>query len=179
MQNLILYFAAIIRKYYMKYFFYSLLLLFAVILYGCPYESDVPIDEPAIPADKELFGKWSEVGVEKSYINVLAGGKNVYKLVNNSWDIELSSYQVQKCTAHMSEVKGIQFLNVRPEMKHGGAYYISRFAVNQSQDTIYLTPILETNSPKFTNSTELKAWISENINSEDIFDEYHVFARVE
>jgi hypothetical protein len=157
-----------------------LLLLSAFAMWGCPYESVVPIDEPSIPIDKGLFGKWMQQGEEKSYAALSKLSKSdstSYRLVYNSWTSEHRSYEVKLFKAWFSRIKEHWFINIQPEMKSGGTFFICAIDCNNTQDTIRLRPISNDNAPKYTKSKDLRKWISKKMDQKDFFDQEEVFLR--
>ncbi len=158
-----------------------LLLCCSVAFWGCPYESAVPIDEPSIPIDNGLFGKWQQLGEENSYATFSKPtpiDSTMYRLSYNSWTSEHRSYEVKTFKAWLSRVKERWFINIQPEMKTGGNYFICAFSCNNTQDTIRLRPVAEAGAPKFNRSKDLRHWISKKMGTENFFDAEELFIRV-
>jgi hypothetical protein len=160
----------------------AIVLMFtALFLWGCPYESVVPIDDPSIPIDRGLFGKWQRTGEEKSYASLSKLSRTdsaSYQLVYNSWTTEHRSYDVKIFKAWLSRVNETWFINIQPQMKSVGNFYLCAFQCNNTQDTIRLRPILEEGSPKFSKSEDLKKWILQKMGNRDFFDSEESFVRV-
>ena len=148
------------------------------VLTACPYESPVPVDEPNIAIDTALFGKWKHIDEEKSYASVSRQSDHCYRMVYNSWPSEHRSYHVKMFTTHVSVLSGSYFLNVQPDMKTGGSYYISELNVNPGKDTLTLRPVSDEHRRKFSNSVEFREWILKKMKKKDFFDKKELFVRV-
>ena len=160
-----------------------LLILFsgALILWGCPYASDVPVDEPCIRVDKGLYGKWRIPSEEKSYAelgNLSRGDSTSYRLIYNLWSVENNTYEINLCKAWLSRVKERWFLNIQPESKSGGNIFICAFQCDKSQETIHLKPIAAEDAPRFGTSSDLRKWIARNMRKKDFFESEISFVRV-
>lgn len=157
-----------------------LLLLFAFALWGCPYESEVPVDEPGIRINEEWFGLWKRPGEEKSYAS-LSKYKPTdtlsYRLVYNSWTSEHRSYEVKMFKAFLSKVDETYFMNIQPEMKMGGNFFLFGISCNATIDTLRLRPVNEENAPRFTDSPSLREWIKKQLVQKNFFDAEELFVR--
>jgi hypothetical protein len=157
---------------------YLLLAGLCVLIWGCPYESMVPLDEPYIPVDVKLFGKWKNIGDEQSYSVVSKSDANVYRIVHNSWTSEHRSYDVKSFRAHMSVLNGTAFVNIQPDAKTAGSYYICSFRANQTPDSVFIRPVNESLRKKCTNSADLRAWMIKKMKSKNFFEKEEVFVKV-
>lgn len=158
------------------------LLLLAMLLYGCPYDSTVPIDEPRFPAIRSLFGQWKQPNLEKSYAAVSRYQMRDtmrYRVVYNSWTAEKGSYQVKIFKAQMSEVAGAYFFNIAPESKTSAPYFILGIRWNQAKDSLWLRPVNGEGAPRFSDSPALKSWIEANMTKKDFFEPEEVFVRAQ
>lgn len=158
-----------------------LLVPFAFLLWGCPYDSEVPISEPSMTVYKEWYGLWKIPGEEKSYASMTRYSKVDslhYRVVYNTWTSEQGSYMTKHFKAHLSRVNGSLFINIQPEMKLGGNYYLFGIRGNAAADTIRLRPLNEEIKEKFSNSDSLRSWLGANMDRKDFFEDEEVFVRV-
>lgn len=166
----------------MKKFLIPCLLLTALMLMSCPYDSSVPIDEPQFPAIRSLFGQWRQPGEPKSYAAISryhVRDTMRYRMVYNSWTAEKGSYQVKIFKAQLSKVADTYFFNIAPESKTSAPYFILGVRWNSAQDSLWLRPVNGEGAPRFTDSPALKSWIEANMTKKDFFDAEELFVRAQ
>lgn len=177
-----------------KTLLYFLALPFLLVIAGCPYESDYPIDDPSIKVDINYLGKWEDT--EKKTVGMSGGDGTdvpVYVVTRKSDYIygvsyKYSSYSeedgytesVDNYEAHISIVGGIQFLNVKKtsindvsEENRTGKYMLYKLEISGS--TMVLTELSSCINKKFSNSAQVKSFITQNLTNELLYTESITF----
>ena len=134
-----------------------------ILLWGCPYTSDVPISKP-IALDTRLTGKWEQKASDDNLFMVSKDGDE-YKIEKK----EKKSGNVTVYKAILSDVKGIKYLSI---YENGGtpSYSLYKVEVSKGNDLVTLSGITENVQEKFTTSDELKAFIEKYQNLSFFFD---------
>ena len=139
----------------------SILFLFSFMLMGCPYESEVPIDQPQVKVDKNLIGKWvvqNDDNKQPDYLEITKADEMKYQIDLYSW--ENDHYNMERYYSFISILGDQNFMNVQSEgeTKYGLYKYLLE---SKSLTVIEVTDNID---EKFENSKELKAFIKENMN---------------
>ena len=67
------------------------LVVLAVMLGGCPYSSEFPIDQPTVKIDEKLLGKWEPKSTSDYIYDVTKGEANTYIITKKN-----KSYKINK-----------------------------------------------------------------------------------
>lgn len=129
------------------------MLCLAVVLGGCPYKSELPIDNPSVKVDPALLGYWQSA----------SKGYTVSKL--DTYHYLISDKQSETGSEHkafMSNVGTDRFLNVIDDSEGPTMYYLYRLTLNSAGNQITLSGVTENIDEHFSNSAELKAFIERN-----------------
>lgn len=137
--------------------FFLPLLVMAVMLGGCPYTSEVPIDEPSLKVKNEMLGKWEKKSTDKDVYTISKADKFTYQIEKTGPDSKTPS--VYK--AFMSEVGGDIFMNMTETggQSDGKTYILFKVETNDAGNKITLRGLTENIDEKFTSSAELKKFI--------------------
>lgn len=140
-------------------FFYTMVILMAILLTGCPYKAKFPIDGPAISIDKSLLGKWKTSKSTKDYWEIKQGSNTkMYKILDWKWSRSKKKYdKPKKYTAHWSKAGGEKFLNIKIDSSN---YIFYRMA--QKGAGWWADPITGNIRTKLKNSGQLKAFITKH-----------------
>lgn len=86
----------------------------SLLLYGCPYESNVPLTSNAYKIDEAFLGKWIRCSTEGvcDYLNVVAQNNYEYAFTYKRYNHEKSKWIFFSERAFLSKVNRIQFLNI-------------------------------------------------------------------
>jgi Zn-finger nucleic acid-binding protein len=152
---------------------FTFLILSCVVVGGCPYETDVPIDAPSVIVDPNLLGTWIDNGNVNEIYTVSRQDDYTYQIVATQEDEK----ETETYTAHASIVNKTTFLNIkktRPEPMTN-SYILYKIELRGDQEVI-LTEITENIDEKFSSSQELKKFISKNMNNSYFYgkDETHL-----
>ncbi|HXB39864.1 MAG TPA: hypothetical protein VNZ49_04930 [Bacteroidia bacterium] len=128
-----------------------------LVLQGCPYNSEIAIDEPAVKTDAKLLGKWEPKNSGDYMYTVTKKSDYLYDFSKKSKNTptDTSSY-----LGYVSLIDGVQFLNVYDKYSSSTkTYYLYKMEMTTSGAKITLSPVTENITEKFANSADLKAFI--------------------
>ena len=136
----------------MKKFFPYLMLLFSLLFMGCPYGSEVAIDDGKTKIDDKLLGKWeSKSSSDYDYI--------VSKLDEKK---PRGEGDVTVYFGFLSNVGATKFLNVWEEQNSTRTYYFYKMDISSSGAKLTLSPVTDNIKEKFESSSELKSFFEKN-----------------
>jgi hypothetical protein len=132
------------------------LLAIAFLFMGCPYGTEVAIDEkPQIKVMSALLGKWEKrSSADYSY--------TVSRLDEYNYKIEkltTSSGEKTVYTGFLSDVEGEKFFNIREETATPKTYYLYKVDLSGGDNMVKLVSVTDNIDEKFTSSAELKKFI--------------------
>jgi hypothetical protein len=172
------------------------LLPLTILLYACPFESNVPMEaKPVEPIDSSLLGYWYGIvkdgsdffGIEA--LDITRQSDSVYAITRYGKAIkdDIILPDTAYFTAYTSFIDDQRYLNVegtvlivtprknkQPEMKKEKVYYMA--AMDIRHDTLTVKTITETFSTKkiFKNPGELKQLITELTSQQkNIYDDQY------
>lgn len=134
----------------------SLLVLCSIGLFGCPYESKVPISQPTIPVNKSMLGKWSSKDEVYNSYTVTQASPTEYNIEQVNTLGEIKHYK-----GFLSQVKGSMFMNVYSDSTK--AYFLYKVVIDAA-DRFTLIPFSDEIAQKFTSSNELQDFVGKNMN---------------
>lgn len=141
----------------------SLVAICCLGLFGCPYESQVPISTPNIAVDNRLLGVWSSKDeVYNTYI-VSKGSDKEYRIVQKNIS------NTSKFTGFLSEVKGTLFMNLRCDST--GTYYLYKFRLDAAGNKFSLLPLSDNLPDHFGSMDGLKNYMEKNMNFQSFYNE--------
>ena len=129
-------------------------LVAVVLLWGCPYRSDVPLDSPSVAADPRLVGLWREESAPTSAQYVIeADGAFGYKVAVTG-DEGTTVYR-----AHLTSVGNKTYVNLR-DGADAGSYSLFLLEVADDGKMFTLHPVTENITERFTESADLRAYVA-------------------
>lgn len=144
----------------------TLMLGCSILLCGCPYASPYPIDEPSIPVDEKLIGKWTP---EKDAAFTLTVAKGIddfhYKIEKR----DVVTGDLEMFQAFISEIDGKRYVQAYEVRSRGRNYYFYRIAL-VTERNMKLLAVTENIDERFTNSAELKAFFARHQQTSFFFD---------
>lgn len=145
----------------MKKFLFRLGLLpcLMLVLQGCPYGSEVAIDEPAVKIDEKLLGKWEAKNSTEYTYTITKKDDFSYKFEKTG----KSSPEATLYTAFISVVDGVRFLNVSEDASTTKTFYLYKLEMSGSGAKATLHPVTENITEKFATSGELKDFIKKHM----------------
>lgn len=141
-----------------------------LILSGCPYESLVPISEPAEKIDTLLFGTWEKRSNRNEIYIVSKKDEFVYNILHHNLDLHTSS----QLLAFTSKIGDHTFINIWEPDSVPILYKLYRLETDFS-GLMSLREISDSTIKKFTSSSELKHFIKTNMEREGFFGFENVF----
>jgi uncharacterized protein with beta-barrel porin domain len=138
----------------MKKFFPYLMFVFSLLFMGCPYGSEVAIDDGKTKIDEKLLGKWeSKSSSDYDYI--------VSKIDDTTYKIEKKPRGEGEVTVYIGFLSAIgttKFLNVWEEQNTTRTYYFYKMDISGSGAKLTLSPVTDNIKEKFESSSELKSF---------------------
>lgn len=143
-----------------------LLIGISFILYGCPYDSHVPIDDPkANSIDLQLLGRWKNRSDGTIY--------TFRKYDDHTYSVSYSTKtDVVSYYPFMSFVNNMSFLCVPHDCEYGEGddYYLFGITIGNNGNTLTIKGL---NNPSdyitAKTSAELRSWIYNNMNSSSFY----------
>lgn len=97
-----------------------------LLLTACPYNSEVPIDEPTVKIDDKLIGKWEAKNSGDYFYYVTKKDDFTYKFEKKGKkNTESTVY-----TGFLSVIDGVKFMNVYEDNSSAKSYYL--YKIEQS-----------------------------------------------
>lgn len=141
----------------MKKFFLQLGLMagLMIVLQGCPYGTEVAIDEPSVKIDDKLLGKWEAKNSGDYTYTVTKKDDFNYKFEKKG----KTSTDASMYTGFLSVIDGVKFMNIYEDAASPKTYYLYKLEMSGSGAKATLVPVTENITEKFENSADLKAFI--------------------
>lgn len=140
------------------------LMAIVVLLSGCPFSSNVPIDEGTVKVSSDLVGEWMSAADKESenptYFIVTKDDK--FKATAKKMEYSSSDSSYSKTIYHLtfSDVNGEIFMNALEE--EGTTYSLYKFSFNEKTGEIQTSEVTDYIKETFTTSNELKDFIAKN-----------------
>jgi hypothetical protein len=144
------------------------LLLLLFITTGCPYESDVPLDQPSVSIPEGLPGNWTNQEDSGSVIEVTP--KDAFSFEINYTSVKEAPKQY---VGHLSQIKNVPILNLHPVTPVSGlskGYAFFRFRLSANGKELVLTPVTENIKEQFQSSRKLNAFFRKCIHFSFFYD---------
>jgi len=143
-----------------------LLLLAAILFTACPYQSQVPIDDPSVKVDKALLGKWIDASekdkVYPAFYDIRKEGPLEYKIIENTFEAADSSYRQVTYISHISTIDSLSFLNMKDTSSMmGEGYYLYKIKYNKKE--MSLQEVTDNIQEQFETSKDLKAFVAKHM----------------
>lgn len=154
---------------------------FSFLLMGCPYETEVPIDQPSIQFPANLFGKWEPKSSSDDVMTITRKDDFTVTITKTNKDAKPDD-TIEQYEAFLSEVNKIWFLNVTEMSESNGTpkYVLYKMEVSPNGARITLSGVTENIDETFTSSAALKAFIQKNMNHSFFFEkEEEVYLRLD
>lgn len=142
---------------------FSLVAFCCLGLFGCPYESQVPISKPSIPVDARLLGKWSSKDEVYNTYTVTKASATEYKILQQN--ISKTAHY----TGYLSEVKGNTFMNLYSDSTR--TYFLYRVKIDAAGNKFSLLPLAENLPEHFGSMDGLRSYLEKNMNFQSLYNE--------
>lgn len=144
---------------------YLLILLCCICLVfmGCPYNSEVPIDQATTgKIDAKLLGKWQQRTSEDVTYVVSKKDDNIYSIVEKHKKIEGQTPEDDKTyNGFLTDVDGVKFLNLFEPDQDTKSYYFYKVEFSDETGGFTLYPVSDYITEKFTASEDLKKFVQQ------------------
>jgi len=144
-----------------------LVLLFTAT--GCPYESEVPIDEPSVAVPTALPGVWMGVSDSGAVITVTAADAYTFHI-----KYEKNSEGTKYYAAYLSHLRNMYFMNLRTRNQDSliadGTYIFYKFELSADGTRLTLSPVTENIREKFTTSRSQKAYFRKHAHTSFFYE---------
>lgn len=148
------------------YRFLAILAALSITLMGCPYESNVPVDEVSkATMDNRLLGRFTEKSKEDYVYEINADG-NRYRIVKKNTK---STDEPTVYYAFLSKLGANSYINVSEEGSNEPRYYIYKINIS-GNGVIKLKGVTDNVSETFSSSAEFRAFIAKYENLSFFFD---------
>lgn len=165
-----------------RFLFIAAIISFSFILTGCPYDSEVAIDNPAsVKYPAALLGNWEPKSSSDEFYKIKRKDDFVISIIKTKKNAKAEDTP-EEYEAFLSEVDGVKFLNLYEKSGDNSTpkFYLYKLEINNSGTKITLSPLTENIDEKFQTSAELKAFIKENMKHSFFFDkEEEVFIKAD
>lgn len=153
------------------------ILLFLVLccaFYGCPYESELPIDPPYVKLREELLGSWENPKKGNRVLYVV--GRHDPFRYRVEQVLEDTKQSTTKYLGHLSIIKGITFLNLQEVQSFKDTvpdslpvkYYL--FKIVYKGGLLTLSEVSQNITEHFKSSQELRSFIGANMQNSYFFN---------
>ncbi|MGB9697388.1 MAG: hypothetical protein ACP5P3_08580 [Ignavibacteria bacterium] len=159
------------------------LILSGFLFFGCPYNSEVPIDPiPTVPVIKDLFGIWAENDSASKRYTLEPDGDFMYAIKELQLNSTTGNYeQFTEYSAYLSNIEGTIFLNVKEKEDFNNVFYTSNYYFYKLQvfrDSVILIPVTEYIREKFDNSGDLRLFFSANMKNSYFYAQEQKYFRI-
>lgn len=130
------------------------LIVICILLTGCPYVSDIPLDKPTSKINTALLGNWKGADSSDERYAVTRFDDYTYAIVKTgkNWN------EAKNFRAYVCYLDGDNFINVWENSKTDISYYIYKIEINKTNNKITLAPVTENITEKFKNQEEMKTF---------------------
>ncbi len=146
-----------------KIYLLALLCCCSILFTGCPYNSDVTIDDAkAVKIDAKLLGKFQQRSSDDVTYVVKQKDDNTYSILEKHKKTEGSTPQDDKTyEGFLSIVDGTKFLNLYATDQDTKSYYFYKVELDTETDGFTLFPVTDYITEKFTASADLKKFVQQ------------------
>ncbi len=130
-----------------------------LVLQGCPYGTEIAIDEPTVKIDEKLLGKWEAKNSGDYMYTVTKKDDFNYKFEKKG----KTSTDATLYTGFLSVIDGVKFINISEDASSTKTFYLYKLEMSGSGAKATLLPVTENITEKFATAPELKAFIKKNM----------------
>lgn len=145
-----------------RIFQFTIVAFFSLGLFGCPYESQIPISKPSIPVDTRLLGKWTSKDEVYNTYTVSKASETEYKI------LQKNIASTSKFIGYLSQLKGNTFINLFSDSTQ--TFYLYRIIFDQP-DKFSLIPVANNLPAHFGSMEALKDYFEKNMNFQSFYNE--------
>ncbi len=140
------------------------IIAFVILLAGCPYSSNVPIDEGTVKVPAGLEGEWISPGdVENenpTYYVIFKDDKFHATAKKMEYSTSDSAYNSTTYKLTFSDVGGDVYMNAQEDGQ--ASYYLYKFGFDETKKEITCNEVSDYIKETFSTSDELKQFVMKN-----------------
>ena len=142
------------------------LLAFCFAFSGCPYETEVPLDVPAIKINPALLGTWKDHANSNEIYTVTKQDEFTYAIVKT----QTLKAESENYLAYASVVNKTTFLNIWENRSNEKSHPFILFKMEvHHENQVVLTEVTENIDEKFTSSEALRKFVAANMKNSYFF----------
>lgn len=142
----------------------GLLAMLSVVLFGCPYESSVPLSKTGMPVDHRFIGKWISDDETYNKYTVELKNESEYKITQRSLTGNTAHF-----TGYLTDVKGATFMNLYSDSTK--TYFLYRVKIEPNANRLTLMPISEKLDEHFGSSDALRNYVEKHLNLQSFYND--------
>lgn len=139
------------------------ILVSAILLMGCPYNSTVPLSSTGAKVSDNLMGTWEKSGETKERIVVSRTNGNSFDITKTDSDGNSTLYH-----GHLTDINGTLFLNVK-EDSDSPSYFFYKLE-KDGEFKVTLVSVTSNIREVFENSDEMKKFFEANMKNSYFFE---------
>jgi len=124
--------------------------LFLFVLTGCPYSSEVPLEQATAKIDPVLIGKWVKKSTDENpkFYDVVKLNETLYNFVENEYSSSDKKYNKTEYKGHLTVIGTTKFLNLEKD----GKYYFHKIEMTNANQSFVLYEVTDNIDETFTSS---------------------------
>lgn len=134
----------------------------SLMLFGCPYESQVPVGKPEVPVDNRFVGKWLSDAESYNQYTVSIKSPVEYAI------LQKNTAGTSKFTGYLSDVKNAMFMNLYSDSTR--SYYIYRINFDAAGNKFTLMPVADNLPEHFGSSEALRSYVEKHMNLQSFYN---------
>lgn len=141
----------------------ALLFSLSLLLWGCPYQSNVPLSEASEPIDVRLLGQWlTEAEMKQtnpSYYSISEHDSLHYLIDDHQYNGKDSTYAVTTYEGHLTRIGEDMFMNVR-KLDQKDKFFLFKVKIYSGQFVKY--EVTDNIDEQFASSSELVEFVKKH-----------------
>lgn len=133
-----------------------------LVLTGCPYSAEFPLNEPVETVKKEYMGTWLEDNDAEhpSYWVISKLTDKTYKFEEHEYNDNDKAYSVKIFAGHFTKMGTINFLNLKEDEVEKYSFFKVELSADKKHMVIY--EVTDNIDETFNSSSELKAFFEKH-----------------
>lgn len=140
------------------------LLSICIFLWGCPYESKVPLGKPALPVDERLLGKWESEKPDEGYLVISKSSEKEYNIA-----VHEKGMTMDEIKGYVTLIKNVKFMNIHWTKSNETRYNF--YKMELEGNWLRVVGISDSLKKEFNTAFELNAYVAKNMRSKSFFEQ--------
>ncbi|GIV33380.1 MAG: hypothetical protein KatS3mg031_0915 [Chitinophagales bacterium] len=145
-------------------------ILSLLLLTGCPYGSEVPLDKPFVRIDKRLLGEWVNTADKEYLYRVSPGDEYTYTILKIKVNGHGHKDDTLTYNAYLTNLDSILFFTVYAPDTVKKSYLFYKYEMAPDGRKVALTPVTDNIDEKFDSSKDLRAFFQKYMHLSFFFD---------